>query len=87
MLGDLLNTATPLLVAATEGTDEGLSPLVRVVPGLMIWTILAFGVSMLILKKYAWPPISKLAPRRRSQRGARIRPVDRGKPLMTKLGS
>jgi F-type H+-transporting ATPase subunit b len=60
MLGELLNTATPLLVAATEGADEGLSPLVKVVPGLMIWTILAFGVSMLVLKKYAWPPISKV---------------------------
>jgi F-type H+-transporting ATPase subunit b len=60
MLGDLLNTATPLLIAATEGTEEGLSPLVKVVPGLMIWTILAFGVSMLVLRKYAWPPISKV---------------------------
>ncbi len=60
MLGELLNTATPLLAAATEGTEEGMSPLVKVVPGLMIWTILAFGVSMLILRKYAWPPISKI---------------------------
>jgi F-type H+-transporting ATPase subunit b len=60
MLGELLNTATPLLAAAAEGTDEGLSPLVKIVPGLMIWTILAFGVSMLILRKYAWPPISKV---------------------------
>jgi F-type H+-transporting ATPase subunit b len=60
MLGELLNTATPLLAAAAEGTEEGLSPLVKVVPGLMIWTILAFGVSMLILRKYAWPPISKI---------------------------
>lgn len=59
MLGELLNTATPLLAAATEGTEDGLSPLVKVVPGLMIWTILAFGVSMLVLRKYAWPPISK----------------------------
>ena len=59
MLGELLNTATPLLVAATEGTEDGLSPLVKVVPGLMIWTILAFGVAMLILKKFAWPPITK----------------------------
>jgi len=66
MLGELLNTATPLLVAATEGTDEGLSPLVKVVPGLMIWTILAFGVSMLILKKYAWPPISKILEERQA---------------------
>ena len=60
MLGELLNTATPLLAAAAEGTEEGLSPLVKIVPGLMIWTILAFGVSMLILRKYAWPPISKM---------------------------
>jgi F-type H+-transporting ATPase subunit b len=60
MPGDLLNTTMPLLVAATEGADEGLSPLVKVVPGLMIWTILAFGVAMLVLKKYAWPPITKM---------------------------
>jgi len=60
MLGELLNTATPLLAAAAEGTEEGLSPLVRIVPGLMIWTILAFGVAMLILRKYAWPPITKV---------------------------
>ncbi|MEX1219991.1 MAG: F0F1 ATP synthase subunit B [Solirubrobacterales bacterium] len=66
MLGELLNTATPLLVAATEGTEEGLSPLVKVVPGLMIWTILAFGVSMLVLKKYAWPPISRVLDERQT---------------------
>ncbi len=66
MLGDLLNTATPLLVAATEGTEEGLSPLVKIVPGLMIWTVLAFGVSILILRKYAWPPISKVLDERQA---------------------
>ena len=66
MLGELLNTATPLLVAATEGTEEGLSPLVKIVPGLMIWTVLAFGVSILILRKYAWPPISKVLDERQA---------------------
>lgn len=59
MLGELLNTATPLVVAATE-SEEGLNPLVKVVPGLMIWTLLAFGVALLVLRKYAWPPISKI---------------------------
>jgi F-type H+-transporting ATPase subunit b len=66
MLGELLNTATPLLAAAAEGTEEGLSPLVKIVPGLMIWTILAFGVSILILRKYAWPPISKVLDERQA---------------------
>lgn len=65
MLGDLLNTATPLLVAATE-SEEGLSPLVRVVPGLMIWTLLAFGAAMLVLRKYAWPPITKVLDERQT---------------------
>ena len=65
MLGELLNTATPLVVAATE-SDEGLNPLVKVVPGLMIWTLLAFGAAMLVLRKYAWPQISKVLDERQA---------------------
>jgi len=65
MLGDLLNTATPLLVAATE-SEEGLNPLVKVVPGLMIWTLLAFGAAMLVLRKYAWPQISRILDERQA---------------------
>ena len=59
MIGELLEAA-PLLIAATEGTEEELSPLVKVVPGLMIWTLLAFGAAMIILKKFAWPKISEI---------------------------
>jgi len=65
MLGELLNTATPLVVAATE-SEEGLNPLVKVVPGLMIWTLLAFGAAMLVLRKYAWPQISKVLDERQT---------------------
>lgn len=67
MIGELLNNASPALFAATEGTEEGLNPLVRVVPGLMIWTILAFGVAMLVLRKYAWPQIAKVLDERQQQ--------------------
>ena len=66
MIGDLLSNAAPLVVAATEGSDEGLNPLVKVVPGLMIWTLLAFGAAMLVLRKYAWPPISKILDERQT---------------------
>lgn len=58
--------AAPLLFAATDA-DEGLNPLVRVVPGLMIWTLLAFFVSMLILRKYAWPHIARILDERQSR--------------------
>jgi len=59
MVGELLDAA-PLLLAATETPEEELSPLVRVVPGLMIWTLLAFVGAMIILKKFAWPKISEI---------------------------
>lgn len=67
MLGELVNDASPLLFAATEGADEGLSPLVKVVPGLMIWTLLAFGASFLVLRKWAWPAIAKVLDERQQQ--------------------
>ncbi len=66
MTGDLLSAVAPLVVAAAEGSDEGMSPLVKVVPGLMIWTLLAFGVAMIVLRKYAWPPISKMLEERQA---------------------
>ena len=59
MFGELLDAA-PLLLAATETPEEELSPLVKVVPGLMIWTLLAFVAAMVILKKFAWPKISEI---------------------------
>lgn len=67
MLGELVNNASPLLIAATEGADEGMSPLVQVVPGLMIWTLLAFGVSVFVLRKWAWPPITRILDERQAQ--------------------
>jgi F-type H+-transporting ATPase subunit b len=44
--------------AAEEG--GGGNPLVDVSPGLMIWTLLAFGAAMIILSKFAFPRISKV---------------------------
>ena len=51
-----------LVTAATEGgaaaEEDGGSALVSPGLGLMIWTLLAFGVTMLVLRKYAFPKIS-----------------------------
>lgn len=49
---------TLLLTAATEGGDEGGSFLVSPAPGLMIWTLIAFVVTMWVLGKFAFPLIS-----------------------------
>ncbi len=57
MLATLTTTTEALALAAS---DEGLNPLVKPVPGLMIWVLLVFVVSMWVLKKYAWPPIVEI---------------------------
>jgi F-type H+-transporting ATPase subunit b len=56
-----------LLLAATEAgaEDEGGSFLVSPNLGLMLWTLIAFGVSMLILRKFAFPLIGEALDRRR----------------------
>jgi F-type H+-transporting ATPase subunit b len=41
------------------------NPLVTPVPGLMIWTLIAFGISLFILKRQAFPRIAEALDKRR----------------------
>ncbi|MFA4928572.1 MAG: F0F1 ATP synthase subunit B [Patulibacter sp.] len=59
-----LTTTTEALVLAASASDEGLNPLVKPSPGLMIWVLLVFVVSLIVLKKYAWPPITEIIDKR-----------------------
>ena len=43
------------------------NPLIQIVPGLMIWTIVAFGITLWILNRYAFGPIQKLIDDRRER--------------------
>lgn len=56
--------ATLVLAASEGGKEEGGSFLVSPNVGLMLWTLIAFGVSMLILKKFAFPAIGDALDRR-----------------------
>jgi len=53
-----VNALATIVLAAEEGGESGGSFLVSPNLGLMIWTLIAFGISMWILKKYAFPLIS-----------------------------
>ena len=59
--------ATFIVLAATEGgaEEEGGSFLVSPDVGLMLWTLIAFGISLLILRKFAFPLIGEALDRRR----------------------
>ena len=63
MLATLTN---PLVLAAAEagGEDEGGSFLVTPDIGLMIWTLLVFGISLYLLRKLAFPRIQEALDKR-----------------------
>jgi F-type H+-transporting ATPase subunit b len=41
--------------------------LIKVVPGLMVWTLIAFLITLFVLKKYAFGPIQKTIDERRER--------------------
>jgi F-type H+-transporting ATPase subunit b len=45
----------------------GANPLISVTPGLMIWTIICFLITLFVLKRYAFGPIQNMLDQRREQ--------------------
>ena len=45
----------------------GANPLIQVTPGLMIWTIVCFLITLFVLKRYAFGPIQKAIDERRDR--------------------
>ena len=43
------------------------NPLIQVTPGLMIWTIVCFLITLFVLKRYAFGPIQKALDERRDR--------------------
>jgi len=55
-------------VAATaEGAEDGGNPLLEASPGLMIWTVVMFFITLYILKRYVFGPLSATIEKRRTQ--------------------
>jgi F-type H+-transporting ATPase subunit b len=53
-----------LVIAQTTTTEPSSNFLVSPDVGLMIWTLIAFLVTLLILRKYAWPAITQALEKR-----------------------
>jgi F-type H+-transporting ATPase subunit b len=43
------------------------NPLIEVTPGLMIWTLICFTITFLVLKRFAFGPIQKIIDERRQR--------------------
>ena len=61
------------------------SPLIEVVPGLMIWTLIAFGLTVFVLKRHAFGPIQKAIDERRDRIRQALDEADRARAEARRL--
>jgi F-type H+-transporting ATPase subunit b len=60
-------------------SDYLASGLIEVVPGLMIWTLIAFAITFFVLKRFAFGPIQKMIDERRDRIRAAVDEADRAR--------
>ena len=60
-----MNARLTLVLAQEEG--GGGSPLIDVVPGLMIWTVIMFAIVVFVLRRFAFGRIQRLIDQRRDR--------------------
>jgi len=76
-MGDLI-AILPLLQAEAE-TDEGVNPLLAPSPGLMVWTLVMFLVTLFILKRYVLGPVGQMVQKRRDHIAESIDEAERSR--------
>jgi F-type H+-transporting ATPase subunit b len=80
MLLDLL-----VIAAEAPAEDNGGSALIKPIPGLMIWTLISFGITVWVLKRFAFGPIQKVIDERRKRIRESIDEADRARSEARKL--
>src|SRR5258707_9827010 len=63
----------------------GTSSLIKVTPGLMIWTLVCFAITFFVLRRYAFGPIQKVIDDRRERIRESIEEADRAREEARKL--
>ena len=56
-----------VLLATETGGGGSDNPLIKVAPGLMIWTLICFGITFFVLKRFAFGAIQKAIDQRRER--------------------
>ena len=68
-----------------QAEEEGGSPLTKIVPGLMIWTLVVFGITLFVLWKFAFGPIQKMIDERRARIRQALDEADRARAEARRL--
>jgi F-type H+-transporting ATPase subunit b len=79
----LLPYLLPLQAATEEESSD--NPLLKAQPGLMIWTLVIFGITLFILKRYVFGPVGAAIEKRRADIAASIEEAERSRDEATSL--
>jgi F-type H+-transporting ATPase subunit b len=82
-IGTLATFLLPLQAAAED--DSGDNPLLKASPGLMIWTLVIFAITLFILKRYVFGPLGTAIEKRRNDIAASIEEAERSREEATQL--
>ena len=63
----------------------GTNPLISVTPGLMIWTIVCFLITLFVLKRYAFGPIQNMIDQRRERIRQSIEEAEHARAVARRL--
>jgi F-type H+-transporting ATPase subunit b len=74
-----------VLAVAAEAPSDDKSGLIKPIPGLMIWTLISFGLAFFVLRRYAFGPIQKAIDERRERIRRSIDEADRAREEARKL--
>lgn len=73
------------LATALPASGDSNNPLLEPSPGLMIWTLVIFGIVFFILKKYVFGPVAEVVEKRRDQIAESIDEAERSRDEATRL--
>jgi F-type H+-transporting ATPase subunit b len=75
----------PTRLADVEIVQGASNPLLEASPGLMIWTLVLFGITLLILKRYVFGPLGAAIEKRRAQIAQSIDEAERSREEAVRL--
>ena len=82
-MGTLATYLNALPLQATDESDD--NPLLAISPGLMIWTLVMFAITLFIMKRYVFGPVGDLIERRRANIAQSIDEAERSRDEATTL--
>jgi F-type H+-transporting ATPase subunit b len=83
LVGTLAVYVLPL--QADSGSDGSDNPLLEASPGLMIWTLVIFGITLFILKRYVFGPVGQAIEKRRAEIAQSLEEAERSRDEATAL--